>query len=519
MRIRLAVAVPVLIVALALPPLSADVWAYAAYGALLGRGVDPWAHAFGPAAIAGFRDPVLDAALGAWNGSLPRDVYGPLFTLPAAALVATLRPWGPAAVVLAFRIVAAAGLIGCIALAAPRRPALSAALSLHPVVLWSAAEGHNDPFWLALVLAADCARTRRGALAALIAGTAVKAVAAIPLVLRIARDRDRRATWTALALAAVAYAPLGWSVIAHGLDRSIGAPRLSLVHGPALAAWSGSPIPFITAAAMAALGGVGVVRAWRSGDRLAGLALAGWIALPSPEPWYAIWLLPVVTAVRRSPAALGLAVATVTGLAGYAQDAVVGTALRDPTFLGGTMLAHYALPLLLAAISPAPSPQPLPAQPAPPTPPPLASPAPQPLPVATTTPTPAPAASLSPAPSATPVPTAAPTPPLFGYVVTPPPAAGTPRITEVALNDRTLHRGGMLLVRIVTSLDVTSLSARTMGREIGIPLQAPGVFAGQQQLPDAIPSFLLGRTYQIEFIANTADGHSTSFSLPLRLER
>ena len=518
-RIRLAVAVPVLILALALPPLSADVWAYAAYGALLGHGADPWAHAYGSAAIAGFHDRVLDAALGAWNGSLPRDVYGPLFTVPAAALVAALRPLGPAAVVEAFRIAAAAALIGCIALAARRRPALSAALALHPVVLWSAAEGHNDPFWLALVLAADWARTRRGTLAALIAGAAVKAVAAIPLVLRLARDRDRRAATVSAVLLAAAYAPLGWSLVAHGLDRSIGAPRLSLVHGPALAAWSASPLPLVAAVALAALGAAGVVRAWRSGDRLAGLALAGWIALPGPEPWYAIWLLPVVTAVRPSPAALGLAAATVTGLAGYAQDAVAGTVLRDPAFLGGTMLALYALPLLLAAISPAPSAQPAPAQPVPPTPPPLTSPAPQPFPAATTTPTPAPAASPSPLPSATPAPAVAPTPPLFGYVVTPPPAAGTPRITEVALNDRILHRGGMLLVRIVTSLDVTSLIARTMGREIGIPLQAPGVFAGQQQLPDAIPSFLLGRTYQIEFVANTADGHSATFSLPLRLDR
>ena len=74
-------------------------------------------------------------------------------------------------------------------------------------------------------------------------------------------------------------------------------------------------------------------------------------------------------------------------------------------------------------------------------------------------------------------------------------------------------------MRVTTSPDVTTVIARTMGRAIGIPQGAPGYFAGQEQMPSGIPSFLLNRTYQIEVIASTADGRSTSFSLPLRLER
>ena len=103
--------------------------------------------------------------------------------------------------------------------------------------------------------------------------------------------------------------------------------------------------------------------------------------------------------------------------------------------------------------------------------------------------------------------------------VPPPPAGGSPRIMEIAANDRVLHKGGMLLVRITTSLDVTRVLLRSMGREIAVPQMSPGVFSGQEQLPSGIPSFMLNRTYQIEVVATTADGRSASFTVPVRLER
>ena len=172
------------------------------------------------------------------------------------------------------------------------------------------------------------------------------------------------------------------------------------------------------------------------------------------------------------------------------------------------MLALYALPLLLALASPAPSPQP---NPGPVTPGLPATPA----PTATTTPAPP---TPTPVPSPTPQASTSPNP--FAYIVAPTPGpAGAPRILEIAINDRVLHKGGLLLVRVTTSSDVTGVVARTMGHEIGIPQGAPGYFAGQEQLPGNIPFFLLGRSYQVEFVATTADGRSTSFSLPVRLER
>ena len=467
MWLRLAVAALVLTGALAVPlRFSADAWAYAAYGALIAHGIDPWAHAYGQAQIAPLADPLLDRALAAWQGSLPRDVYGPLFSLPCAALVIALRGAGPAATVFALRMLAAGALLACIGLAGRSRPRLATLLAVHPVVLWAAAEGHNDVFWLALVLAGD--RIKAGSLrtALLTAGALVKAVAAVPLAAAVARGGQRG--WTAAVVTmtlAAGYAPLAWSLI------------------------------------------------WRSGDRLAAAALLGWLLLPAPEPWYAVWFLPVVAMVRRSPAATGLMAATFCGAAGYVQDVVSGTALHNPALVGGTMLALYALPLLLAALGQVPQPQPQP-QPVPPTPPPLTSPVPS--PVATTSPIPA--GTATPLPPMTPSPVPSPT--LFGYVVDPPlDANATPRIVEIAINDRTLHQGQILLVKITTSTDVTALIARTMGHQIGIPIMSPGVFAGQQQLPSGIPNFLLNRNYEIEFVATTADGKTTVFAIPLRLER
>lgn len=88
----------------------------------------------------------------------------------------------------------------------------------------------------------------------------------------------------------------------------------------------------------------------------------------------------------------------------------------------------------------------------------------------------------------------------------------------MALNDRVLHAGGMLQVRVTTSPDVTTMVARTMGHEIAVPLYSLGVFAGQQQMPTGIPFFLLNRTYQVDFVATTADGRTSVASLPVRFE-
>ncbi|HZO93427.1 MAG TPA: hypothetical protein VFB22_06620 [Candidatus Baltobacteraceae bacterium] len=189
------------------------------------------------------------------------------------------------------------------------------------------------------------------------------------------------------------------------------------------------------------------------------------------------------------------------------------------------MPAFFVLPLALALVQPVP---PTP-NPVPPTPPPLVTPTPVPsAPAGSPPPSAAPSGApqtpggpATPTPAATaPPPLASPSPNPFRYVVAPadPPASG-PRIVQIALNDQTLHQGGPLMVRVTTSPDVTSVVARALGREIGIPESSPGIFAGMQQLPTGLPFFLLNRTYQVSFVATTADGRSASYTVPVRLER
>jgi O-antigen ligase len=174
-----------------------------------------------------------------------------------------------------------------------------------------------------------------------------------------------------------------------------------------------------------------------------------------------------------------------------------------------------------AAAQTAPAPAPEPAPPAASSgpaasaaPSPAASTAPGSLPVPAQTPL----GGASPAPSGTPP--ASPTPSPYHYVVVPTqrtnPPFGGPLIVEVALNERTLEVPGPVLVRITTSANVGAVTARVFGRQMGIPQIAPGLFGGADQMP-SLPTFLLGRSYDVEFIASTPDGRSTSVTLPVGL--
>ena len=343
----------------------------------------------------------------------------------------------------------------------------------------------------------------------------------MPLIRALARLRGRRRPGAALAAVAVlvlAYAPLLWSVVAHGLDRGDGPPRVSLLHAPALAAWSGSPLPLAVGAALGLLGLAAAGRALRAGDRTAGLALLGWLALPGPEPWYALWLVPVVALAGPTPASRALLAASFTGALGYVQDLAGGTALRDPALLGGLMLALYALPLLVALTSPAlGAAAPVPAA----TPPARTAQVPAPTPGA---PAPAPtAATPAPAPTATttpvpPAPAAAPDP--FSYKVVPSPGpSGQPQFLEIAASDKVLHPGRLAILRVTVSPDVVSVVANALGSDLTLPQAAPGVFGGQEQLPGWIPFWYLNRNYTVTFTARTADGRVATTSLPVRLER
>lgn len=178
------------------------------------------------------------------------------------------------------------------------------------------------------------------------------------------------------------------------------------------------------------------------------------------------------------------------------------------------MFALIATPLLAALLQASPAPAPA----GPPTPPPLTSPSPTASPAAE--PTPAPAETPSPAPSTSPSPSPAPTPATpYAYVVNPTPQpSGEPQITQIALNDKVQHENGDLLIRVTTSADVSQVMLRAMGRQIALPQTAPGLFGAEQRLPGGIPFFFLNRWYNVDFVASTADGRSTTVTVPVRLE-
>ncbi len=174
---------------------------------------------------------------------------------------------------------------------------------------------------------------------------------------------------------------------------------------------------------------------------------------------------------------------------------------------------------------------PLPSAPAaPPTPPPLTAPSappsagpngPTPAPITTPTPTTPPGSMPPPTPGASPSPSASPTPAPnpYQFVLNPSPApSGQPQIVQIAINNNVQHEGGDLLLRVVTSADVSQMQLRCMGRMIGVQQAAPGLFTGEQRLPTGIPFFFMNRWYNVDFIASTQDGKSTTVTVPVRLE-
>ncbi|MBD5656841.1 MAG: hypothetical protein IAI50_16920, partial [Candidatus Eremiobacteraeota bacterium] len=90
---------------------SSDVYAYAAYGDLAARGIDPYLIA-----PAGLHDAFLDDARFQWSGPFPVCVYGPAFVAFARAVFALAAPYGIAATLLVLRATACAAFLGSIAL-------------------------------------------------------------------------------------------------------------------------------------------------------------------------------------------------------------------------------------------------------------------------------------------------------------------------------------------------------------------------------------------------------------------
>jgi hypothetical protein len=332
---------------------SSDVYAYAGYGDMALHGISPYAHA----RIA-MPDPLLDAVVWQWGNPPPMCVYGPAFVWLAQAIVAALLPLGAAAPLWAFRIVACIALVACAPLAYaafarfPQSTRLAAAggIALNPVAIWSAAEGHNDTIALAVVLGgfALAMRSRVFAGALVVALSALVkapgAIAALALAIASWPQRSvfvRAAGGAALGIALVAglAIPLEYGVRAHLAPQGHYFPQYSVQY---VSVWLGVGMVVVLVLASTCSA---VLRYLRMTRAPALLALAAWVAIPNPYPWYGVWLLPVAFLVWPGRAAWALIAASLLIALRYYAEAT--TALSHP--LGIAMVAvMFGVPLLLA---------------------------------------------------------------------------------------------------------------------------------------------------------------------------
>jgi alpha-1,6-mannosyltransferase len=330
---------------------SSDTYAYAAYGDLALHGLDPYR-----AVPAGFHDPYVDAARWQWGGTFPLCVYGPAFVALASFGVTLSGGHGVGSTLLGLRLLAALAFLASTAalhaalegLTPGRRFTATCAYALNPVALWSVAEGHNDALALLCVLGgAALARRARPLLGGLALGFSALLKAPGPLLgLALALDaglpprlRGRLALALAAASALALSLALPWqwpaltAVGTHGHYAPVGSLQglIGLVPGLAIALGL-------------ALGG-----AWRlsrgESDGYAWLGLGAWLAIPTPYPWYVLWVLPAVSAAPDSRAGAALWAVTILAVLRYLPDAA-GNMAYDPRFLALAALA----PLLILLV-------------------------------------------------------------------------------------------------------------------------------------------------------------------------
>jgi hypothetical protein len=307
---------------------SSDTYAYAAYGAMAGQGLDPYAP-LPPTAQGAF----YDAALWQWRGPYPVCVYGPIFVAGASAVVHAIGSNGVAATLWTFRGLAGLAFLGSVALLGSAltsfpvsvRFGALCAYGLNPAILWTVAEGHNDAFLLLLVMAAGALAVTRPRAGAFVLGLgplvkapgaalALGAVVETYLLGRPGRGPIVAAGLAGLTLAtAVAFPPLRpalATIDAHGRY----SPQISVQGLIGLA-------PALVLALAAAAYGI-----WKLAGRdragLAWLGIAVLISLPNWYPWYALWLVPWSLAAGDTAASRALWAATISSLARYLPDAV-----------------------------------------------------------------------------------------------------------------------------------------------------------------------------------------------------
>lgn len=351
-RMTLAVSALACAAALLFPVVfSSDVYAYAGYGDMALHGINPYGHL-----RITLRDTLLDAMQWQWGNPPPMSVYGPVFVALAQAVVAIFLPFGAAAPLWALRILACIALVACAPLAYaafsafPRSTRLAAAagIALNPIAIWSAAEGHNDAFALAIVLAGFAlvarGRTFTGVLIATLSALvkAPGALAAIAFTALSWRDSTRlraAAAGTALGLAVTAgfMVPLEYGVQTHLAPQGHYFPQFSLQY-VSIGLTAAIAVLLVTAC---------FERRMTTGERAIFLAFAAWLAIPNPYPWYALWLLPLAFLAWRSFASWAVIAASLLMTLRYYPDAT--TDLSRPLSLAIVAL-QFGIPLFLLSV-------------------------------------------------------------------------------------------------------------------------------------------------------------------------
>lgn len=293
-----------------LPLLSSDVYAYAAYGEMARLGLDPYVHH----ALGG--DAIVAAARWQWSGTLPICVYGEAFVALARAIVTALHGLGIAAVLDGFRLLSMAALLACGFAALHLRDERSAAfIALNPLALYEAIEGHNDTVMLAIVLAGFVLMRRSPLL-----GTALAALGAT--VKAPALAASWAVAWERRSGAQLAGALLGTVVVAAASLRLLLGVRTTLAphahYAPYASVQSLAPV-LAAALALAVLARARSVA--EPVDRWTLVALAAWLAIPNPYPWYALWLIALAAFVTDRRIVVAVLAVSAASLLRYLPDA------------------------------------------------------------------------------------------------------------------------------------------------------------------------------------------------------
>jgi hypothetical protein len=104
--------------------------------------------------------------------------------------------------------------------------------------------------------------------------------------------------------------------------------------------------------------------------------------------------------------------------------------------------------------------------------------------------------------------------PVYGFTFTPePPAAATPRILKIELNDNHLQAGQPIAILVLTTPDVTRVTTGNGRRAGTIPRISPGTFSTTSTLPHlgGIATIHL----KLHFEATTADGTAVDVDVPV----